>query len=295
VPKAIAKILNEKWNVGALQSNYRKDGSWYHCLTKFPGALFDEHGYIRFETQQDYESCPDLKINYKTNHTNPRRRTIKTITGYRTVVDPPTPDSSTRPFSHGSEAIAQLRLSDADTTPFDPTNITDAREKIMRAIKERRGQKRFRDALLVAYGGCCAITGCNIMSVLEAAHVTAYRGSRTNHVTNGLLLRADLHTLLDCELLAIEPATRTIILDPTIRHAPDYKDLHGKRIREPEPPAARPSVNALKSAWPKRKGMSVLVPKPELLAVPDPGTETGLETSFGATAYPALISPPAPA
>lgn len=34
--------------------------------------------------------------------------------------------------------------------------------------------------------------------VLEAAHVTPYLGPETNDITNGLLLRADLHTLLDC-------------------------------------------------------------------------------------------------
>lgn len=40
----------------------------------------------------------------------------------------------------------RLRDSDADMTPFDPENETDARRKIMRAIRERRGQKKFRDS-----------------------------------------------------------------------------------------------------------------------------------------------------
>ncbi len=42
--------LNEKWKVGALHSLYRKNGNWYHLLEKFPGARFDEHGYIVFRT-----------------------------------------------------------------------------------------------------------------------------------------------------------------------------------------------------------------------------------------------------
>lgn len=42
---------------------------------------------------------------------------------------------------------------DADATPFDPANITDARETIRRTIRVRRGQKRFRDALIAAYEG----------------------------------------------------------------------------------------------------------------------------------------------
>jgi predicted restriction endonuclease len=38
------------------------------------------------------------------------------------------------------------------------------------------------------------------------------RGPDSNTVTNGLLLCADIHTLLDLRLLASDPATRAIVI-----------------------------------------------------------------------------------
>ena len=56
------KNLNREWNVGAAHALYRLDGKWYMPLKKFPGALFDKHGYIRFRTREDYEGCKYLRI-----------------------------------------------------------------------------------------------------------------------------------------------------------------------------------------------------------------------------------------
>ena len=141
-----------------------------------------------------------------------------------------------------------LNEDEADTEPFDPENVSDARNTIMRAIRERRGQQSFRDNLLGAYERRCAISGCEIVDVLEAAHITPYLGPDTNHVTNGLLLRADLHTLMDCGLLVIDPTTYAVVLAPALRAAPDYKGLHGRRLHDPVPISAAPSPKALKEA-----------------------------------------------
>jgi len=56
------KLLNDLWNVGAKHALYRKDGKWHHILTDFPGALFNEHGYIRFESEEEFLSCEYLQI-----------------------------------------------------------------------------------------------------------------------------------------------------------------------------------------------------------------------------------------
>ena len=42
------RALNKEWGVNALHSLFREDGTWYHLLKRFPGALFDAHGYISF-------------------------------------------------------------------------------------------------------------------------------------------------------------------------------------------------------------------------------------------------------
>ena len=46
---------------------FHKDGTFFECLTWFPGALFDNHGYVRFETKFAYENCPQLQSRAKLN------------------------------------------------------------------------------------------------------------------------------------------------------------------------------------------------------------------------------------
>jgi HNH endonuclease len=132
----------------------------------------------------------------------------------------------------------------ADTDNFDSKNASDARDRINRSIAIRRGQQTFRSKLIGAYEGKCAITGCDVIDLLEAAHIQPYRGSHTNHVQNGLLLRTDIHTLFDCRLIAIEPATMTVVLAPRLLRS-SYKILANRRIRLPKAADQQPSVEAL--------------------------------------------------
>lgn len=142
-------------------------------------------------------------------------------------------------------ATGLLEANEADDEPFDPTSVTDAREKVLREIRARRGQKQFRDALIEAYAARCAITGCEVLDVLEAAHVTPYLGPETNHVTNGLLLRADLHTLFDTQLVAVDPETLKVLVSPRIQD-PMYRALHGQTLRTTKTRASAPSEAALR-------------------------------------------------
>lgn len=91
-----------------------------------------------------------------------------------------------------------------NAAPFDPNDDRDGKEKIERSVAIRQGQSVFRDALLAAYRAQCALTGCKVEEVLQAAHIMPYRGEHTNHVTNGLLLRADIHTLFDLGIIKID-------------------------------------------------------------------------------------------
>ncbi len=51
---------NEKWNVGAKQAFFHKDGTFYMPLNKFPGAFFDPYGYVLFETEREYFDCAEV-------------------------------------------------------------------------------------------------------------------------------------------------------------------------------------------------------------------------------------------
>jgi len=137
-----------------------------------------------------------------------------------------------------------LSAEDAEEAPFDPADIEDTREKTMRAIKARRGQKRFRDSLIQAYGGRCAISGCQVLDVLEAAHIDPYKGEASNVVSNGILLRADLHTLFDCGLITIDPTTMTISIASGLRDS-EYAVLDGSKLSLPQKATHEPSSRAL--------------------------------------------------
>ena len=123
-----------------------------------------------------------------------------------------------------------------------------ARLRVARNIVARRGQASFRAALLEAYQGKCAITGCDATAALEAAHLRPYRGPGSNTVKNGLPLRADIHTLLDLRLLAIDPATRIIAISKLLAGT-QYEALGTSTLTNPVADWQRPSSEVLATAW----------------------------------------------
>jgi predicted restriction endonuclease len=130
----------------------------------------------------------------------------------------------------GLEALAvEQEQAALATGAFEPQSLADARERVTASIVRRRGQPEFRRALLQAYGRRCAITGCDAEQALEAAHIIPYRGRETNHLSNGLLLRADLHTLFDLGLVAIDTATMTVVVAPSLNDT-TYHYLDGKLL-----------------------------------------------------------------
>lgn len=108
-------------------------------------------------------------------------------------------DGELRAAKVGSDATHdRARATASPREPdFEIGTGADARERQIAEVVRRRGQARFRAALIKAYDGKCAITGCDAVEALEAAHISPHRGIHTDHVQNGLLLRADIHSLLD--------------------------------------------------------------------------------------------------
>ena len=100
-----------------------------------------------------------------------------------------------------------------------------------RAIKTRRGQPDFRRRIFSAYGNKCSVTGCEVRSVLEAAHIIPHADGTDWDIGNGLPLRADIHTLFDLRLLSVSPDYRIHISRELA--GSDYGYLHGKTINLP--------------------------------------------------------------
>jgi putative restriction endonuclease len=163
-------------------------------------------------------------------------------------LDPPA-EPVTDPVSDVLEATARAEL-EQETLPGGEglDDDYDARLRVYRQIVARRGQPGFRAALLEAYQGRCAITGCDAPAALEAAHLRPYRGPDSNDVTNGLLLRADIHTLLDLRLLALDPATRTIVISKLLAGT-QYEALTTRPPADPATASQRPDPDALTIIW----------------------------------------------
>lgn len=145
-------------------------------------------------------------------------------------------------FSQGIEREAASVL--AEPTP-DIEGLVDARRKVQREIAVRQGQPEFRRALLDAYRGTCAMTGCSVEEAVEAAHILPYMGEQTNTVTNGLLLRGDIHTLFDRGLVSVDELTMEIIVSPKLRQT-QYGELDGKRLLVPTNESHRPAKKCLR-------------------------------------------------
>ncbi|MCK8047163.1 HNH endonuclease [Shewanella sp. 1CM18E] len=126
----------------------------------------------------------------------------------------------------------------------------DWREDVETTIKMRRGQPAFRQALVSAYGNKCAVTGCRIEGLLEAAHIVPHCQGTNYEVSNGLLLRADIHTLYDIGLLTIA-GDGTICLAEELNDDPTYAVIADKALINF--PLATPEVlEKLKASLAKR-------------------------------------------
>ena len=132
----------------------------------------------------------------------------------------------------------------ADEGAFDPHSVRDARVRTVASIVRRQGQPAFRRKLLEAYDRRCAVTGCGVEEILEAAHIVPYQGSTTDHVGNGVLLRADVHTLFDLYLVTIDDKTLRLRMSPRLKGSA-YEEYHGRKVKLPRRTAIRPSREAL--------------------------------------------------
>lgn len=100
----------------------------------------------------------------------------------------------------------------------------------------RPEQTAFRQRLMKAYDARCALTGCEVEVLLEAAHLRSWRDG--NGVGDGILLRVDLHRLFDAGLMRVRP-DYTVVMAPHLGE--EYAALNGRKIELPK----------LRQDWPR--------------------------------------------
>lgn len=148
--------------------------------------------------------------------------------------------------SAASSADAMMANDYGAIDDFSPLNVQDGRKKTLAQIYRRKGQPMFRKSLLKAYQKTCAISGCKLEPILEAAHIHPYKGDHTNFTANGLLLRADIHTLFDLNFLSVNAASLLVEISPELLGT-EYARFEGQPLLIPSEVKDRPSMEAL--AW----------------------------------------------
>jgi len=116
--------------------------------------------------------------------------------------------------------------------------------------RARLGQGAFRILVTEAYRRRCAVTGERTLPVLEAAHIRPYAESGPHVLSNGLLLRSDLHTLFDRGYITVTDGLRVEVsqrLHEEFENGRDYYKHHGQVLASlPASPDERPASDFLR-------------------------------------------------
>jgi putative restriction endonuclease len=115
-------------------------------------------------------------------------------------------------------------------------------------VRPRLGQGAFRLLVTDIYKRRCAITQERTLPALDAAHVRPYAEGGVHDVTNGLLLRRDLHSLFDRGYVTVTPELRFEVsrrIKEEFENGRDYYALHGRSVQPPDDVSRQPDRQAL--------------------------------------------------
>ena len=124
-------------------------------------------------------------------------------------------------------AQEQLQTLGLETAAAFPPTFT---ERIQRV---RLGQGAFRVMVTDAYQRRCAISGERTLPVLEAAHIKPVSKQGPHDLQNGLLLRSDLHILLDEGYMTVTDDYHIEVsrrIKEEYENGRDYYRYHGKSL-----------------------------------------------------------------
>lgn len=142
----------------------------------------------------------------------------------------------------------QARLAGRPTRLELPAVASPVEFGAPQVIRPRLGQGSFRVLVTDAYQRKCAMTGEKTLPVLEAAHIQGVAAGGTHSVSNGLLLRADLHTLFDRGYVTVTTDYRIEVsrrIREEFSNGRHYYALEGQQILQPEVEEFVPAKKAL--------------------------------------------------
>jgi putative restriction endonuclease len=123
-------------------------------------------------------------------------------------------------FVSGWDAGAlSARVSFAQSDEMSASDASIERRYALRLVKQRLHQATFREAVISAYRGRCALSGLPESRLLDAAHIVADKDERLGHpvVPNGIPLSKIHHAAFDAHLIGIDPDYRLHVSDRLMR------------------------------------------------------------------------------
>ena len=132
--------------------------------------------------------------------------------------------------------------------------LEDAAERryALREVKQRLHQASFREAVITAYKGRCALSGLPEPMLLDAAHIIADADERYGHpvVPNGIPLAKTHHAAFDAHLIGIDPDFRVHVSERLLRRRDGpmleaLKGLDGNKLHLPHRPQDQPDRERL--------------------------------------------------
>ncbi len=116
-------------------------------------------------------------------------------------------------------------------------------------VRPRLGQGAFRVLVTDAYQRACAVTGEHSLPALEAAHIKPFAAEGPHEISNGVLLRSDLHRLFDAGYVTVTPEHRLEVsarLREDFQNGRSYYPLHGQAVSLPSAERTRPDPDYLR-------------------------------------------------
>ena len=161
-------------------------------------------------------------------------------------------------WSTSSTPSPHCNIARASTSPGSRISVGSISSGTGRAIgqpilvRPRMGQGHFKHAVAAAYRHRCAVTRSATFPSLEAAHIRPFAEGGEHAVSNGLLLRTDVHRLYDRGYLSVDADLR-LRVSPQLRdhgwNGAEFYEREAAGFVIPAPSAAdhRPNRDAL--AW----------------------------------------------
>lgn len=111
---------------------------------------------------------------------------------------------------NGAELKAKVAFGSPDQSLLTPPETASERRYALRTVKQRLHQASFREAVITAYHGRCAVSRLPEQMLLDAAHIIEDRNERLGHpiVRNGIPLSKIHHAAFDAHLIGIDPDYR---------------------------------------------------------------------------------------